>query len=47
LLRSIWRQLTNPSFSDQHRFTLKKTFEQTNYLAGPERAKLAFVLNMT
>ena len=28
-------------------FALEKTFEQTKYLAGPERARLAFALNMS
>jgi len=27
--------------------SLEKTFEQTKYLAGPERAKLAYALGMS
>ncbi|XP_065335670.1 homeobox protein Nkx-6.2-like [Cloeon dipterum] len=38
---------TRPTFSGQQIFALEKTFEQTKYLAGPERAKLAFALGMT
>lgn len=38
---------TRPTFSGQQIFALEKTFEQTKYLAGPERAKLAFGLGMT
>lgn len=38
---------TRPTFSGQQIFALEKTFEQTKYLAGPERAKLAFALNMS
>ncbi|KAK4024697.1 uncharacterized protein LOC116927646 isoform X1 [Daphnia magna] len=38
---------TRPTFSGQQIFALEKTFEQTKYLAGPERAKLAYGLNMT
>ena len=41
------RKHTRPSFSGQQIFTLEKTFEQTKYLAGPERAKLAYALCMT
>lgn len=36
-----------PTFSGQQIFALEKTFEQTKYLAGPERAKLAYALGMT
>ncbi|KAG7281305.1 hypothetical protein CRUP_030988, partial [Coryphaenoides rupestris] len=36
------------SSSDGHQiFALEKTFEQTKYLAGPERARLAYSLGMT
>lgn len=38
---------TRPTFSGQQIFALEKTFEQTKYLAGPERAKLAYALGMT
>jgi Homeodomain len=38
---------TRPTFSGQQIFALEKTFEQTKYLAGPERAKLAFALGMS
>lgn len=38
---------TRPTFSGQQIFALEKTFEQTKYLAGPERAKLAYGLGMT
>ena len=38
---------TRPTFSGQQIFALEKTFEQTKYLAGPEIAKLAYVLGMT
>jgi hypothetical protein len=39
--------LLRPTFSGQQIFALEKTFEQTKYLAGPERAKLAYALGMT
>jgi hypothetical protein len=38
---------TRPTFSGQQIFALEKTFEHTKYLAGPERAKLAYALGMT
>ena len=38
---------TRPTFSGQQILALEKTFEQTKYLAGPERAKLAYGLGMT
>nr|XP_039263369.1 homeobox protein unc-4-like [Styela clava] len=38
---------TRPTFSGQQIFALEKTFEQTKYLAGPERARLAYSLGMT
>lgn len=38
---------TRPTFSGQQIFALEKTFEQTKYLAGPERAKLAYGLGMS
>ena len=41
------RKQTRPTFSGQQIFALEKTFEQTKYLAGPERAKLAYALGMS
>merc|ERR1712113_710120 len=41
------RKHTRPTFSGQQIFALEKTFEQTKYLAGPERAKLAYALGMS
>ncbi|XP_034402885.1 homeobox protein Nkx-6.1 [Cyclopterus lumpus] len=41
------RKHTRPTFSGQQIFALEKTFEQTKYLAGPERARLAYSLAMT
>ena len=38
---------SRPTFTGHQIFALEKTFEQTKYLAGPERARLAFVLNMS
>ncbi|XP_010853541.1 PREDICTED: homeobox protein Nkx-6.2 [Bison bison bison] len=38
---------SRPTFSGQQTFALEKTFEQTKYLAGPERARLAYSLGMT
>nr|AVK72293.1 NK6 homeobox protein [Isodiametra pulchra] len=38
---------TRPTFSGHQIFALEKTFEQTKYLAGPERARLAFALGMS
>ena len=38
---------TRPTFSGHQIFALEKTFEQTKYLAGPERARLAYALAMT
>ncbi|CAH8582869.1 unnamed protein product [Heterobilharzia americana] len=38
---------TRPTFSGQQIFALEKTFEQTKYLAGPERARLAYFLGMS
>ena len=38
---------TRPTFSGQQIFALEKTFEQSKYLAGPERARLAYNLQMT
>ncbi|XP_077992741.1 homeobox protein Nkx-6.2-like [Glandiceps talaboti] len=41
------RKHTRPTFSGQQIFALEKTFEQTKYLAGPERARLAYALGMS
>ncbi|TGZ67651.1 hypothetical protein CRM22_004672 [Opisthorchis felineus] len=41
------RKHTRPTFSGQQIFALEKTFEQTKYLAGPERARLAYFLGMS
>ena len=38
---------TRPTFSGHQMYVLEKTFEQTKYLAGPERAKLAYALGMS
>ncbi|XP_074593722.1 uncharacterized protein LOC141849338 isoform X2 [Brevipalpus obovatus] len=38
---------TRPTFSGHQIYILEKTFEQQKYLAGPERAKLAFHLGMS
>jgi hypothetical protein len=38
---------TRPTFSGHQIFTLEKTFEQTKYLAGPERTRLAYALGMS
>nr|CDS28276.1 Nk6 [Hymenolepis microstoma] len=41
------RKHTRPTFSGQQIFALEKMFEQTKYLAGPERARLALLLGMS
>ncbi|XP_023218474.1 homeobox protein Nkx-6.2-like [Centruroides vittatus] len=41
--KKAWR----PTFSGHQIYVLEKTFEQTKYLAGPERAKLAYALGMS
>ena len=38
---------SRPTFTGQQIFTLEKTFEQTKYLAGPERTRLAASLGMS
>ncbi|XP_055449391.1 homeobox protein Nkx-6.3 isoform X2 [Psammomys obesus] len=38
---------TRPTFTGHQIFALEKTFEQSKYLAGPERARLAYSLGMT
>ena len=48
LMESFGRKkYTRPTFSGQQIFALEKTFEQSKYLAGPERARLAYNLQMT
>ena len=44
---SMNKKHTRPTFSGHQIFALEKTFEQTKYLAGPERARLAFALGMS
>lgn len=44
---SASKKHSRPTFTGQQIFALEKTFEQTKYLAGPERQKLAFSLNMS
>ncbi|KAM4617046.1 homeobox protein Nkx-6.3 [Polymixia lowei] len=44
---SARKKHTRPTFSGHQIFALEKTFEQTKYLAGPERARLAYSLGMT
>ena len=45
--KDMKKKHTRPTFSGQQIFALEKTFEQTKYLAGPERAKLAYGLSMS
>ena len=45
--KDVKKKHTRPTFSGHQIFALEKTFEQTKYLAGPERAKLAYALGMT
>lgn len=45
--KDMKKKHTRPTFSGQQIFALEKTFEQTKYLAGPERAKLAYGLGMS
>ncbi|MEE6524406.1 hypothetical protein FKM82_023850, partial [Ascaphus truei] len=44
---STHKKHTRPTFTGHQIFALEKTFEQTKYLAGPERARLAFSLGMS
>ena len=39
--------MIRPTFSGSQIFALEKTFEQQKYLAGPERARLAYTLGMS
>lgn len=41
------KKQSRPTFNGQQIFSLEKMFEQTKYLAGPDRAKLAVALGMT
>lgn len=41
------RKMIRPTFSGSQIFALEKTFEQQKYLAGPERARLAYTLGMS
>ncbi len=38
---------TRPTFTGQQIYALEKMFEQTKYLAGPERARLSYSLGMS
>jgi hypothetical protein len=40
------RKNTRPTFTGQQIYALEKMFEQTKYLAGPERSRLSFSLGM-
>ncbi|OUC45523.1 putative homeobox domain protein, partial [Trichinella nativa] len=44
---SACRKQSRPTFTGPQIFVLEKTFEQTKYLAGLDRAKLASRLGMT
>jgi hypothetical protein len=41
------KRSSRPTFTGHQIFTLEKTFEQTKYLAGPERTRLAISLEMS
>lgn len=41
------RRNTRPTFSGRQVYLLEKTFQHTKYLAGPERAQLAYTLRMS
>lgn len=41
------RKNTRPTFTGQQIYSLEKMFEQTKYLAGPERQKLSYSLGMS
>lgn len=43
----LHRRNSRPTFSGRQVFLLEKTFQQTKYLAGPERTRLAYSLRMT
>lgn len=47
LVGSKNKKHTRPTFSGHQIYVLEKTFEQAKYLAGPERAKLAYQLAMS
>uniref|UniRef100_A0A5S6QMC3 Homeobox domain-containing protein n=1 Tax=Trichuris muris TaxID=70415 RepID=A0A5S6QMC3_TRIMR len=46
-LTTLCRKQSRPTFTGPQIFVLEKTFEQTKYLAGVDRAKLAARLGMT
>ncbi|GIY47289.1 homeobox protein Nkx-6.3 [Caerostris extrusa] len=46
-IKTVRKKHTRPTFSGHQIYVLEKTFEQTKYLAGPERAKLAYALGMS
>ncbi|KFD55369.1 hypothetical protein M514_03709 [Trichuris suis] len=46
-LTTVCRKQSRPTFTGPQIFVLEKTFEQTKYLAGVDRAKLAARLGMT
>ncbi|KAM4677268.1 homeobox protein Nkx-6.3 [Discoglossus pictus] len=46
-ISSTRKKHTRPTFTGHQIFALEKTFEQTKYLAGPERTRLAFSLGMS
>lgn len=43
----LHRRNSRPTFSGRQVFLLEKTFQQTKYLAGPERTRLAYSLGMS
>lgn len=47
LVGSKNKKHSRPTFSGHQIYVLEKTFEQAKYLAGPERAKLAYQLAMS
>jgi hypothetical protein len=44
--KAMSRKNTRPTFTGQQIYALEKMFEQTKYLAGPERARLSYSLGM-
>ncbi|CAF0755770.1 unnamed protein product [Didymodactylos carnosus] len=47
LEKDLKRKSSRPTFTGHQIFALEKMFEQTKYLAGPERARLAYSLGMS
>ncbi|CAF0743577.1 unnamed protein product, partial [Didymodactylos carnosus] len=45
--KDLKRKSSRPTFTGHQIFALEKMFEQTKYLAGPERARLAYSLGMS